>query len=73
MLRGLSRSRALRNVSHRASLLETYGYRCALCGVPLTLETMEADHKVPYMQDPITNWYLMQPLCRACNRRKGAR
>jgi 5-methylcytosine-specific restriction endonuclease McrA len=46
------------------------GYRCRYCGSPFNLQL---DHIVPYSWGGFSAPTNLQVLCRACNRRKGAR
>ena len=49
-------------------LLESYGYKCAICG---SEEEITKDHIVPVSKgggDSISN---IQPLCWSCNKKKG--
>lgn len=46
-----------------------FGNRCAECGEPETT----IDHIVPMERGGVNSIENIQPLCRACNRRKGRR
>lgn len=62
--------RVLRSKKLRAALWRSTDGRCALCGVELS-GTWHADHVVPWSKKRVTNVHAMQPLCVACNLKKG--
>lgn len=64
-------SRQLMTQAEKEVLLQTQGGRCALCGCPITVKTMHADHMIPwdYVGDNLENNY--QALCRNCNLSKS--
>lgn len=64
-------SKLLDSMSKRA-LLATYNNRCAHCGAPLTVDTMQVDHILPCSQGGSDEVLNLQPLCRRCNRGKSA-
>jgi len=63
--------RLLRSRKLRTLLLIRYDYTCPICKSPLT-EDWEADHVKPWVETKRTNLFEMQPLCKTCNRKKGA-
>jgi 5-methylcytosine-specific restriction endonuclease McrA len=56
----------------RRRLLEDTDGRCATCGVPLTLQTMHVDHRVPLAEGGSNHTLNLQPLCTLCNTGKSA-
>lgn len=64
--------RFLRSHAKRALLWYATNGRCALCGCPLP-DAWHADHIIPWHVSHQTNLHKMQPLCPACNRKKGGR
>ena len=56
----------------RAALVRAFDGKCADCGSELGPD-WHADHIVPWMKTHRTNFHEMQPLCRACNLKKGAK
>lgn len=65
-------SRCLRSKGLRGLLWYAAEGKCRICGGPLG-DDWEADHIVPYSLTQRTNVHEMQPLCKSCNRKKGAR
>lgn len=63
-------SRTLRNKKHRARLWEAAGGMCQACGHPLP-PNWHADHRVPWVVQPVTNAHDMLALCPPCNLKKG--
>lgn len=57
--------------SQKLHLLRLAGYRCQICGVPLTPENAVADHRIPYAKQGVTQVWNGQALCVQCNARKG--
>jgi 5-methylcytosine-specific restriction endonuclease McrA len=50
---------------------EFYGWRCYLCGDPLTLSSLVVEHRIPLSRGG-SNWPAnLAPSCRSCNSRKG--
>ena len=64
--------RFLRSPGLRAALYYGAGGRCQKCGKDLE-SGWHADHIVPWSLSQRTNIYEMQPLCPACNAKKGAK
>ncbi len=52
-------------------ILRRAGYKCQLCGTPLTAENFEADHKIPFSQGGATEVWNALALCATCNRLKS--
>ncbi|WP_353961699.1 HNH endonuclease [Laspinema olomoucense] len=48
-------------------ILQRAGYRCEICGVPLTPDNFHADHKIPFSRGGKTAIYNGQALCCGCN------
>ncbi len=67
----MSAGRTLRNKKLRAALWRSTDGKCAICARPLDAN-WHADHIVPWVRSQITNVHEMQPLCGACNLKKGA-
>lgn len=63
----------MRNFSsiQKLLILRRANYKCLLCGVALTKENFEADHKLAYSQGGATEVWNGLALCQACNRRKS--
>ncbi len=59
--------------SWRPEILTKFGESCQHCEVPLTLETAQMDHIIPWSKDPLRRKENFQPLCSTCNARKGNR
>ena len=59
--------------SWRPEILEKFGWCCQQCRTPLTLETAQMDHIIPWSKDPLRRKENFQPLCSTCNARKGNR
>lgn len=52
------------------SRCEYYGWRCYLCGIPVTKRTVSIEHRIPITRGG-TNWPAnLAPACRSCNSRK---
>lgn len=62
--------RLLTNKKLRAALYRSTDGKCAICGEPLP-DDWHADHVVPFTRSRTTNVHEMQPLCPACNLKKG--
>lgn len=58
--------------AQRLALLEIAGYRCEICGIPLTINTMHADHRIPWSAGGPTDVSNGQALCQPCNLEKHA-
>lgn len=56
----------------KRALLQDTGGRCAICGLPLTTESMCVDHKVPLAEGGSNHPLNLQPLCTPCNTGKSA-
>lgn len=54
----------------KSKLFDRYGNKCVACGAT---ETLEADHIVPVSRGGSSDQANRQPLCKACNLRKGNR
>ncbi|MEW6498146.1 MAG: HNH endonuclease signature motif containing protein [Cyanobacteriota bacterium] len=52
-------------------ILRRAGYKCQLCGTPLTAENFEADHKIPFSKGGATEVWNALALCESCNRNKS--
>ncbi|HAG79646.1 MAG TPA: hypothetical protein DCL61_00440 [Cyanobacteria bacterium UBA12227] len=52
-------------------ILRRAGYKCQICGTPLTGENFEADHRIPYSQGGPTEVWNAMALCTNCNRHKA--
>ena len=52
-------------------ILRRAGYKCQLCGAPLTEENFEADHKFPFSKGGATEVWNALALCASCNRHKS--
>jgi 5-methylcytosine-specific restriction endonuclease McrA len=63
-------TRTLRSKRLRAVLWYAADGKCKDCGMPLPAD-WHADHIVPFVRSRRTNVHEMQPLCPACNLRKG--
>ncbi len=63
----------MRNFSpiQKLLILRRANYKCQICGVALTKENFEADHKLAYSQGGATEVWNGLALCQACNRRKS--
>ena len=49
-----------------------HGWRCAYCTIPLTVDTITIDHRIPVSKGG-TNWLSnLVPSCKMCNCLKGA-
>ncbi len=68
----MAEPRTLRSKKLRAALLSSTDGKCAMCGVELT-ECWHADHIVSWKKQQTTNVHEMQPLCVACNLKKGSK
>lgn len=64
-------SRQASDEATKRRLLEDTGGRCTTCGVPLTLETMHVDHRVPLAEGGSNHPLNLQPLCTLCNTGKS--
>lgn len=52
---------------------EYWAWRCYLCGVAITRETLHAEHRIPLSRGG-TNWIAnIAPSCKRCNLAKGAK
>ena len=65
-------ARTLYSKQLRNSLYQLYDGKCGICGIELSLD-WHADHLLPWMLVQETNVHAMQPTCRKCNLRKGAK
>lgn len=65
-------NRTLRSKKHRAALWRMTDGKCGICGCDLP-DTWHADHIVAWVKCKRTNVHEMQPACRSCNLKKGAR
>ncbi len=65
-------NRTLRSKKLRAALWRMTDGKCGICGCDLP-ETWHADHIVAWVKCKRTNVHEMQPACRSCNLKKGAR
>jgi len=54
-------------------ILRRAGYQCQYCGIALTEENFEADHRIPYSKGGVTEVWNAIALCASCNRRKSDR
>lgn len=55
----------------KRKLLEESNGRCKVCGIPLTVETMRVDHKVPVAEGGSPHPLNLQALCELCNKGKS--
>jgi 5-methylcytosine-specific restriction endonuclease McrA len=52
---------------------EYWGWRCYLCGVGLTKESVQLEHRIPLSRGG-SNWLAnLAPACKSCNSRKHAK
>ena len=68
----MSRERRLFSRTEREALALLAGGHCEQCGDPLTRDTVEADHRIPWSHGGPTTMENGAALCRTCNRKKGA-
>lgn len=63
----------MRNFSptQKLLILRRANYKCQICGVSLTYENFEADHKIAYSKGGATEVWNALALCLDCNRRKS--
>ncbi len=63
----------MRNFSptQKLLILRRANYKCQICGIALTYENFEADHKIAYSQGGPTEVWNALALCKDCNRRKS--
>lgn len=55
----------------KAELLKKTGGRCAHCGIPLTINTVTADHAIPLDKGGSNYEHNLVPLCDDCNQSKS--
>jgi 5-methylcytosine-specific restriction endonuclease McrA len=59
----------------KAALLNEQGWRCAVCGKPITIDSIarfDPDHRVPRLRGGGNEDSNLQALCPACNNNKSA-
>ena len=54
-------------------ILSKTGGKCAHCGKPLTIKTMQKDHSIPWSKGGPSNVENIVPLCKECNIAKADR
>ena len=52
---------------------EYYGWRCRYCSTELTVETVQADHRIPVARGGLSVPANIVPSCAPCNRKKWTR
>ncbi|WP_250126429.1 HNH endonuclease signature motif containing protein [Chroococcidiopsis sp. CCMEE 29] len=57
--------------SQKLLILRRAGYKCQICGIPLSETNFEADHKIAYSLGGTTEVWNALALCKDCNRRKS--
>jgi hypothetical protein len=65
-LRGMDRYRYFRR-----RLWDHHGRLCGICGEPLDLEEMHADHVTPLSDGGADEWFNLRPAHRKCNISRG--
>jgi 5-methylcytosine-specific restriction endonuclease McrA len=53
------------------SILVRDGYKCRYCGVSITNDTANMEHRIPWKYGGKTNSDNLVTSCRSCNKAKG--
>ncbi|WP_127023871.1 HNH endonuclease signature motif containing protein [Chroococcidiopsis cubana] len=65
--------RRLFSPAQKLLILRRANYQCEICGVCLSRDNFEADHRIAYSQGGATQVWNALALCKNCNRQKSAR
>lgn len=62
-----------RSALPRRKVFERDGWKCTYCGDPISMESGEVDHVVPFSRGGSDEMHNLAAACRPCNRDKGAK
>jgi len=55
----------------RTAIVARYGFKCAYCGIPITVDGCNIDHVKPYKYGGKSRTKNLVPACPDCNKAKG--
>lgn len=66
-----TKRKAFSDIIEKSRILNKTNGICAICGCPLTLQSMTVDHYIPISKGGTHNFSNLYPTCETCNHEKG--